>query len=98
MATVDELMAENADLLHAMQSGVKAKIDYALGDDHSPKHLRVGVNNSLISTGALVDLLLEKGIFTAEEFATSYNAALKREVEKYELELSVHLKTRVKLG
>lgn len=99
MSDLKTLMAENTALLHAMQSGVAYSIEYGLNkEDTEPKHLRVGINNALISTGALVDLLISKGVISQEEWVEAYNACLRKEVESYELALSVHLKTRVKLG
>lgn len=95
--TLPELLAEHAALLHSMQSGVKYTIEYGLDDAHSPKHLRTGVNNALVSNGALVDILIQKGIFTEEEFMTAYNNVLRKEVASYEDALSKHLKTKITL-
>lgn len=98
MSDLAALIAEHDRLLHAMQTGVKFTMEYKLNEDTTPKHLRVGINNALVSNGALVGLLIEKGVFTAEEWMTAYNTAMKREVEMYEHALSAHLKTKVVLG
>lgn len=93
-----ELLSESERLLHAMQAGVGYTEKYHLSDDTTPKHLRVGINNALILQGALIGLLIEKGIFTEEEFYAHYNRKLQEEVTAYELSLSEHLKTRVVLA
>ncbi len=95
--SLEDIAAENESLLHAMQTGVKATMDYDLDDSHSPKHLRVGINNALIINSALMRLLVEKGLITEKEFELSYNTVLREEVLTYELSLSEHLKTRVTL-
>jgi len=95
---VELLYHESDRLLHAIQTGVKARIEYGLSNDSDPKHLRVGINNALIAQGALTDLLVKKGLITEEEFAQTYVEFLKKEVESYELLLSAHLKTKVKLA
>lgn len=65
---------------HSMQSAVA--IYLADGDDSAtPKHLRVGLNNSMSNQGALVELLVEKGLFTATEYAKSCLKYAKKEAE-----------------
>ena len=72
--------------MHAMQTAVKMMME--LGDDESsPKHLRVGVNSSLVSSAALARLLVEKGVFTTEEFFKYLADEGEREVQKYQDEL-----------
>lgn len=82
----DEYMA----LLHAMQSGVKAVVDIQQGDTaaHSPKHLRTGVNASMILGSAIVKTLVDKGLITWEEFRDNEIELLKNEVAMYEQKLS----------
>ena len=84
----DEYMA----LMHAMQSGVKAvtDIEQDKGDTaaHSPKHLRTGVNASMILGSAIVKTLVEKGLITWEEFRDNEIELLKNEVAMYEQKLS----------
>ena len=72
---------------HAMQTGVKWEMEQQAGSQHiatSPKHLRVGVNSALVSHGALVKLLVEKGILTEDEYITSQADAMEAEVALYE--------------
>lgn len=60
----DEIMAAE----HAMQSAVKTYIDH--GDNSAtPKQLRTGLNASMSNQGAVVALLVEKGVFTPLEYA-----------------------------
>lgn len=82
----DEYMA----LMHAMQSGVKAVAEIQQGDtaSHSPKHLRTGVNASMILGSAVVKTLVEKGLITWEEFRDNEIELLKNEVTMYEQQLS----------
>lgn len=72
---------------HAMQSGVALMLesDEKVG---TPKDLRVGVNSAMVEHGALATLLINKGIFTAEEYSTALADAMEREVELYEHMLS----------
>ncbi len=78
---------------HAMQSGVAA--EHAQGSqDGSPKHLRVGVNASMADHAGLVTLLIEKGIFTREEYTKAIADSMECEKERYE----EHLKTKYGLN
>lgn len=90
-------------LSHSMQSGVATTLALDLKDgydDHhcNPKHLRTGVNSSMVNNAAMVDLLIQKGIFTQEEFTDCLNKWMKREVEMYEKSLSERMKAKVTLG
>lgn len=89
---------------HAMQSGVRLRMTReGIPDDGdldvprgecSPKHLRVGVNTAMSDHGALVKLLIDKGIITQEEHLAAIADAMEREVESY----STDLPPNVKLG
>jgi hypothetical protein len=54
-------------------------------DAHTPKHLRVGVNSAFIANAALTRLLIEKGVFTMEEYVRAQADEMEREVQRYEL-------------
>lgn len=69
---------------HAMQSGVKYDQELGASPPDSPKHLRVGVNISMVEMAALVELLEAKGVLTAEDFWEAVIGGMKREVERYE--------------
>ena len=82
---------------HAMQSGVAMEIE--LGSAQAtPKHLRVGVNSSLVNSSALGELLIAKGIITEGEYLEAMAAGMEREQKKYEDELTAQLHTNVTLG
>jgi len=77
---------------HAMQTGVLLEIshDEVWGTTESaasPKHLRTGVNSALVETGAIVGLLIEKGVITEEEWFKALADNMEREVKKYESKL-----------
>jgi hypothetical protein len=69
--------------LHAMQTGVA--IEQARGSrDGEPKHLRVGINSAKVEMGALAALLIEKGLFTRDEYTAAVADAMETEVAAYE--------------
>jgi hypothetical protein len=70
--------------LHAMQSGVAfEQARDGPGGDGTPKHLRVGVNSALCDNAALARLLIEKGVFTLDEYEKAQADEMEREVERY---------------
>lgn len=75
---------------HAVQSGVAAEM--ALNPKPTePKHLRVGVNSALVSNVALARLLIEKGVFTLDEYEAAQAAEMEAEQARYEQRLGVKL-------
>lgn len=78
-----EAVREYTELCHAMQSGVAYEQGRG-GQDGTPKHLRVGVNVAMCDHGALVGLLIAKGIITDEEYAHAIRDEMRREVDRYE--------------
>lgn len=89
-------MVESADqareryvrALHAMQTGVKMMMELD-AKSTTPKHLRVGVNASMVDHAGLVMLLIEKGVITDVEYMTKIADAMEREVALYESEVSL---------
>jgi hypothetical protein len=80
-----DLYAKYRAAAHAMQSGVA----FFLGRDANysscqPKHLRVGINAAMSDHGALVAILIEKGVFTEAEYAGKLTEFMEREVATYE--------------
>jgi hypothetical protein len=69
------------DACHAMQSGVAFRKDKS---DQEPKHLRTGINSAMVSDKALTLLLVEKGIFTLEEFQKKLADCMEEEAKSYE--------------
>ena len=85
---------------HAMQSGVAftAQMEGGKSVEQTSKHLRVGVNSALVCNGALAQLLINKGIITAEEHATAQADAMEAEAARYQKEISEKLGREVILG
>lgn len=84
---------------HAMQTGVKAVAHYEPSET-TPALLRVGVNSAHVSMAALTQLLLDRGLFTMEDYAKANADAMEAETERYRQRLSAHLggETEVTLG
>jgi hypothetical protein len=81
-----ELKARYEAVGHAMQSGV----EYLRHNDPSEtesKHLRVGVNMAMCEAGAIVNLLVEKGFFTYEEYYERLIEFIERDVASYQEKL-----------
>ena len=76
--------------MHAMQSGVAMMMNYDL-DPTSLKHLRVGVNSALIDSSALVQVLVDKGVITDEEYMASLADYAEHEVARYEEQINERL-------
>ena len=77
-------------LVHAMQSGVAMDISHCgeKGAGADPKHLRVGVNVAMVESAALAKLLMDKGVFTPEEYNKALIEAHRQEVARYEARLT----------
>jgi hypothetical protein len=97
--SIDELQAKYGRLCHAMQSGVAMEMNVPERMRATePKHLRTGINTSMSDHGALVKLLVDKGVITEREYFTSLCVLMAREVEAYELRLSEHFGKRITLA
>ena len=82
---VDRYMAA----AHAMQTGVGYEINLDPGSACiTPKSLRVGVNSALVDSSAIVELLMEKGIFTWDEYEEALAIAMERERDRYQAIIS----------
>lgn len=88
---------EYGNKLHAVQTGIAMEIEIGKAAT-SPKHLRVGINSAMCDHAALVRLLIEKGVITAEEYITEIEAELDREIARYEERLSEHFGKTITLG
>ena len=79
--TLDEFQAREGALLHAIQSGVELLIQK--GESlATPKHLRVGLNSAMSQHGALVKLMVQKGLLTEEEYFRTCIEMLELEVAR----------------
>jgi hypothetical protein len=90
---------------HAVQSGVAMELadDERHGNTNpstSPKQLRTGINMAIVSHGALVRILIAKGLFTEEEYFAELVAGVEDERRQYEERLSARFggKTKITLG
>jgi len=97
------IIARYETLLHAMQSGVAmmeqlAATGQARAAELEPKHLRVGVNSAMIETSSLGRLLVEKGVFTWDEYWASIIVTLEAEVASYEEKITGIVGRTIKLG
>jgi hypothetical protein len=81
---------------HRVQAGVGMLLELD-GSSATPKHVRTGINTGKVEHGALVDLLVRKGIITSEEYLTQVADAMEREADRYERELSEKLGSDIKL-
>ena len=95
----DEGMKRVMAAAHAVQTGVKLEMQlegFSVlpqidKSGQGPKHLRVGVNMAMCETSTLTRLLVEKGIFTWGEFASTYAEVVEEEKAKYEKQLGINL-------
>jgi hypothetical protein len=87
------------EALHAMQTGVKIELQTKGMQQSgcSPEQLRVGNNSAAISHAALAQLLIEKGLFTLDEYMAALTKAANDEVERYESILSAETGKLIKL-
>jgi len=97
--TPEEKYQKYLELLHAVQTGIAWNIAISHPDvsdinqdsnlrEH--KHLRVGIDVTKSDQGALVSLLIKKGIFTEDEYLDEIVEFMQREVKAYEEGLSAH--------
>lgn len=94
--TTDDLHNRYMAAAHAVQSGVAME----LNDDPSsasPKHLRTGLNMAMVEHGALVRLLITKGLITNEEYMAELAAGVEDEQRQYEERLSARHGATIKL-
>jgi hypothetical protein len=84
---VENLKARYRAALHAVQTGVRTLIE--MGDTlATPKHLRVGIDSAHVSDGALVRLLISKGVITEREHLEALVVQAEEERGSYEDRLS----------
>lgn len=81
MSTVND---EYGRLAHAIQTGIAYTKDRTIME---PKHLRVGVDLRAVEHGALVSLLIKKGLITKEEYTEELLEYMEQEVKNWEKRL-----------
>jgi hypothetical protein len=68
--------------MHAMQTAVKVESE-AKGDfSREHKHLRVGINSAMGTLGTLVELLIDKGVLTEQEYFVAVVKGAEQEAER----------------
>ena len=90
-------MREYGSLLHAIQTGVKYKMEYD-DSETTPKHLRVGVNSALVNHTAIWRLLVKKGVISRKEYEESLLEQLREEKAMYEAWLTERTGASITLG
>jgi hypothetical protein len=84
---------------HAMQAGVAMEMNYPDRQAATePKHLRVGINTAMCDHAALVKLLIDRGLFTEEQYIAACADMMEAEKARYEQRLSERLGTTVTLA
>ena len=79
-----------------MQTGVATEMGFG-STDTSAKHLRVGVNSSLVNNAAIAKLLIAKGIITMEEYEKAIADEMEAEVKRYEERIAGVYGVKIKL-
>lgn len=87
-------MKDYLSLAHAMQTGIKyvLELDGSLAE---PKHVRVGISLTKVEHGALVQLLIDKGIISLDEYDSALLGHMQAEVDSYEKYLSDKLGKKI---
>lgn len=80
---IDDAERRYQQALHGVQSAVAYEIGAGVSTDTTLKHLRVGVNSSLVDSSALAKLLMEKGLFSYREYAEALATAAEDELARY---------------
>lgn len=88
------MIEEHQAMMHAMQSGVA--MEMGLSPEH-PKHFRVGINAAMRDHASLAGLLMNKGVFTYDEYLQALVDGMREEVRRYEAHLARKLGAPVTL-
>jgi hypothetical protein len=88
MTAEDEFRRRYHHALKCMQSGVAMAMELdKQSKETEPKHLRVGINAAMSDHGALVALLMRKGVISAIEYWQALAESAEREAASYEQRL-----------
>jgi hypothetical protein len=84
-------LEEDQERYAAALHGVQTATAFAMsqGTRHAatePKHMRVGIDSAHVSIAALATLLIEKGVFTIEEYTKANADAMEKELAQREAE------------
>lgn len=92
-----ELRSQYDALLHKMQTGVAVMMEHGSAETE-PKHLRVGVNAAMSDAGAIVNLLIQKGLLTEIEVWQALVDGMRREADGYKRDVQKAMGPGVELG
>lgn len=81
--TKEEFANRNTQLRHAIQTGIEYERQWN-PKFLDPKHIRVGLDSNQCEVGAIVKLLIDKGLITEEEYFDYSIKFLEMEVARYE--------------
>jgi hypothetical protein len=101
MTKRDDLQQRYLAAAHAVQAGVQMEMNddppTRSGSPVSPKMLRTGLNLAMVEHGALVRLLIAKGLFTEEEYFEELVKGVEAEKVLYEERLTARFGGRTKI-
>ncbi len=101
MTKRDDLQRRYEVAAHAVQAGVAMELNDSpptiSASAASPKMLRTGVNMAMIEHGALVRVLIAKGLFTELEYFEELVKGVEDEQRLYEERLSARYGGKIKL-
>jgi hypothetical protein len=102
MSHRDDLQRRYEAAAHAVQAGVGMELedDKRNGNTNSsatPKQLRTGINLAFVEHGALVRVLIAKGLFTEEEYFEQLVLGVEDEKRQYEERLSARYGGKTKI-
>jgi transcription termination factor NusB len=100
--TREELERRYMAAAHAVQAGVQMEMNDKPPRDSasavSPKMLRTGLNLAMVGHGALIRVLIAKGICTEEEYFEELVKGVEAEKAAYEERLSARFGGRTKIN
>ena len=91
-------LARYTTAAHGMQSGVAFLMEKGDGKETTPKHLRVGVNSALVEHGALVGMLIKKGVISEVDYLEALATKMEEDRESYERQASNMTGGNIKFG
>jgi hypothetical protein len=101
MTKRDDLQRRYEIAAHAVQAGVAMELNDNPPSNSaspvSPKMLRTGVNMAMIGHGALIRVLIAKGLFTEEEYFEQLVLGVEDEQRLYEERLSARYGATIRL-
>lgn len=108
--TYEEFDVKHRQLLHALQTGIMYMLEKQV-PNYAPiadfkrddllvalKHMRVGIDSAKCEHGVMAQILIDKGIITAEEYRERMMAGYEKEVKMYERTLSELLGKNITLA